>query len=360
MRDHDRQPRVTTRDLEQPLVPVVAVVVDLDGLAEVGEHLEQRGDLRVTRQAVRPLAVDLRADDAGRVAPLPDVISGSLAVRRVGDEIADLPLPAELRAQVDGSLVARIEVGRDREDARLDRPDRVVALAEERQQFAVVPVGHVPRERPEVGVDVDRARRKGDRRQFDGLGRQAEQPLGVAAEDGPLRVVRDRRLEDRVERGLHRADRRPGAVEHPLRADLGHRDRDGVEVRHPARLEMEVLEALRGRQVLDRVVVVVADEDDRDAEALGGAPDARRVARRTEDDEQRLAGAGDLAEEVLGGHRVDRCATTLEDPLDPERGDARGERGRPLEVAVRPVDRERGHRNDPLVFLGGLDHLLVA
>ena len=57
-------------DPEQVLVPVGAVVVDLDRPAVVGEDLEQLRDLaRLPVCRCDHSAVDLDPDDAGRIAP---------------------------------------------------------------------------------------------------------------------------------------------------------------------------------------------------------------------------------------------------------------------------------------------------
>ena len=157
----------------------------------------------------------------------------------------------------------------------LDATAWPVALSrsERRHQRVVAQERHVPRHRPAVGVDVECPGRPDERGQRDVAAAQVEDAGRVAGQDRPLRVVRDVRDEDRVDRRLDGPERRPGAEQHPFGADGRDERLDRPEVGHRARVEMQVLVAPAGGHVLDRGRVVAAGQDDRHAQPLRGGAD---------------------------------------------------------------------------------------
>ena len=98
----------------------------------------------------------------------------------------------------------------------------------------------------------------------------------------------------------------------PISAD---RQLDRAEVRHPARVEMEVRIAPRRGDRVDGVVVVRPDEDHGHAEVCGGRADGRRLAPRPDLDEDRATRPGCRSDHlVAGGASPPRRSATL----DPE------------------------------------------
>ncbi len=106
-----------------------------------------------------------------------------------------------------------------------------------------------------------------------------------------------------------------------------------------------MLVAHAGGEILDRRVVVAADQDDRHAQALRGGADRGRGSPAGDRHDQRLAGSGRGLDERLGCQPAARCVASLKPEADdPVR------QFRRLIRAAGPIGRQDGQREQPRVI----------